>query len=166
MGLACLLACLCARSVGCDHHVIITSSEFFLCVQDKKKAVMRCSYLECQAKLDGNEFFGDRGRDWRQLQGQTLCKACYTRFGRNGTLEYQKRGVEIKSGDQCANPNCNKRLTTESKPRHIRSTTTAGGQDWSALIDKTLCNACYCSFMFHGTLREPEPQRKGKSHAH
>jgi hypothetical protein len=170
--LACLLECVRGAVGGRDHHVIITSSELFLCVQDKKAAT-RCSYEECQAKLDDSvksyvvtELFGARGRDWRQLKGQTLCKNCYSRFARNGTLEYKKRGVEINSRKRCENPNCNKLLTTERTPRHISSTTTAGGQDWSALIDKTLCNACYCNFMASGTLREREPQGKGKSHAH
>ena len=77
---------------------------------------LRCAWEGCAKALDkkGSLFYNISGttnagdRDWSSLHGSTLCRACYVRFSRSGTLQQQRRskhcGVEgpskIKRGEE------------------------------------------------------------------
>jgi hypothetical protein len=54
---------------------------------------MRCTYALCDDPDNSVQFYTiskdqrSGGRDWSMLVGETLCKVCYNRFSRRGTLE-------------------------------------------------------------------------------
>jgi len=59
----------------------------------------RCAWEGCSKPLDqtGSLFYtitnttNAGARDWSALVGSTLCRACYVRFGRSGSLHQQRR---------------------------------------------------------------------------
>ena len=67
---------------------------------------LRCAWEGCSKPLDqkGSLFYNITdttnagSRDWSALVGSTLCRACYVRFGRSGSLDQQRkprqRGVQ------------------------------------------------------------------------
>ena len=60
---------------------------------------LRCAWEGCAKALDkkGSLFYNISGttnagdRDWSSLHGSTLCRACYVRFSRSGTLQQYTR---------------------------------------------------------------------------
>lgn len=94
--------------------------------------------------------------------GKTLCKPCYCRFSRSGTLDRARlpKG-SIPITERCFNLDCNKLLLNESRPHYIHPNTTAGGQDWSPFFEQSLCNSCYMSFLHKGSLL-PRPLRSNQ----
>ena len=71
----------------------------------------RCSYSGCEAPTESSQFIQIReetaagGQDWSWLAGSVLCRSCYQRFLKRGTLERSsKRGREEEEGASCSHP--------------------------------------------------------------
>mmetsp|Transcript_32679 Transcript_32679/g.76322 ORF Transcript_32679/g.76322 Transcript_32679/m.76322 type:complete len:257 (+) Transcript_32679:111-881(+) len=63
----------------------------------------RCSYDGCSRPEKGGKFYRiDKeskagGRNWESLTGAVLCKSCYNRFMKRGTLEIQRKSPAAPS---------------------------------------------------------------------
>ena len=59
-------------------------------------------------------------------------------------------GSSIKSQKMCCYQNCPAPMQTK-KWRTVTPGTTAGGRDWTLLLNQTLCDSCYSTYRKHGT---------------
>lgn len=130
----------------------------FLCSQDCDKKMV-CSYSECPGQSSSGDSWYEitdktsaGQRDWSELCGQTLCQSCYACFSRRGTLVRRNRSNLSDLPLMCGNEDCSKLLAREKTTKLVSEGMKAGGQDWSSLLNLTLCNACYLRFRNKGTL--------------
>jgi hypothetical protein len=124
----------------------------------------RCSYSGCERPEESGRFYtieegrSSGGQDWTSVVGSVLCRACYCRFKRRGTLERSKPldGREKR----CTYKHCDS--PTESiKFYQIEEGKSTGGQDWTSVVGSVLCNACYCRFNDRGTLERSRKPLQG-----
>ena len=59
-------------------------------------------------------------------------------------------GSSTKSHKMCCYQNCPAPMQTK-KWRTVTPGTTAGGRDWTLLLNQTLCDSCYSTYRKHGT---------------
>ena len=140
----------------------------------------RCMYNKCEQpegkRSDGASMFFtvEEGifmgnRDWSGLMGKILCKECYTRFQRTGSLEkIMPTGPGGASGQQnhgtgpvsrcsfggCANPYVEGSMLT-----YIQKGRKAGGLDWSPMEGHSLCTDCYRMFLQDGMMTFLQEER-------
>ena len=85
------------------------------------------------------------GHDWGPLANSILCKACYERFRRSGSLERAYSKPLAASAKKCTYPGCERpgqsKKWIQIEEGHPRK---AGGQDWTPLVGSVLCYACFC----------------------
>lgn len=120
-------------------------------------ALRHCTFERCSRPDESKNFYLieegrlSGGRDWRSLVGRVLCEACYQRFLTKGSLERTvNRPIDV-SERWCTYQHCGK--PRESKNFYlIERGRTSAGKDWSSLVGKVLCAACYCQFSTKGTL--------------
>jgi len=117
----------------------------------------KCTYSGCD-RLDESSCFYQieegkttGGQDWSSLAGSVLCKACYERFRRKGTLERDPKRSLTGSARRCTYDHCDS-PTDSSCFYQIEEGKTTGGQDWSSVAGSVLCEACYHRFRRRGTL--------------
>ena len=129
-----------------------------------KRGQHKCDGPGCPKPFDSQRFRYIKdgtvagGQDWSSLTGMTLCHGCYTKFIRTGKLEKERygrndkrRGVRRCSYELCDRPDESFQFL------EIKEGKTTGGQDWSSLVGKILCNTCYCRFKNKGTLKRDAP---------
>ena len=128
----------------------------------------RCTYEHCDKPDEGNKFFlieegkTSGGQDWSSVVGHVLCKACYDRFYKRGTLGKKVSKDEQDNDWVCAYEKCSN-PTESSRFYMIEEGKSAGGQDWSSVVGYVLCDACYCRYKRRGTLqRVPGGHGPGK----
>jgi len=138
----------------------------------------KCTYEHCDFPRKGRNFFQiEEGmtsgeQDWSPVVGHVLCKTCYNRFLRRGTLERAMNRPLEESAKQCTYEHCDNPTKSHSFYQ-IDFGTAAGGQDWSELAGRVLCKACYLRFSKRGTLQrgsrwsgmasESRPSKKQKT---
>jgi hypothetical protein len=99
------------------------------------------------------------GRDWSAWAGKQLCSKCYKRYAFCGTLE-ELPGQVISSQrtrlsqeekrcsyEGCQNPTVSRTFIT------ISAHCAVGGRDWSSVVGRVLCQACFGRFKKHGHLK-------------
>jgi hypothetical protein len=117
----------------------------------------RCTYEGCKRPQESKQFYqidgGSKagGQDWTQLAGSVLCTACYLQYMTRGTLERTQNKHLAASARRCGYEGC-KRPGDSSRFYQIDGGSEAGGQDWSTLGGKVLCDMCYQQFRTKGTL--------------
>jgi len=117
----------------------------------------RCTYEGCLSPDVSSKFhFIEKGRaaggkDWSSLVGYILCKSCHSRFERSGTLQRLQNRPLPPEARHCSYDGCDK-PDKSSKFYMIEAGKTAGGQDWSELSGRVLCQACYKRFKLGGSL--------------
>ena len=121
----------------------------------------RCTYVHCDKPTNSSKFYQigegrtSGGQDWSALVGSVLCKKCYKRFRRRGTLERAPDHGDKSAGSmkRCTYVHCDN-PTNSSCFYQIGEGKTAGGQDWSTLVGKVLCEACYRRYLRRGRLEK------------
>jgi hypothetical protein len=94
----------------------------------------KCTYAECDNPTKGNKFikiapgYEAGGRDWSSLVDTVLCKACYDRYFKRGTLERSASRV-AKDGSAKRSPLDPPRPGSPPRPRTATSVTMAGSKD-------------------------------------
>jgi len=117
----------------------------------------RCTYEGCLSPDRSSKFhFIEKGRaaggkDWSALVGYILCKSCHSRFERSGTLQRLQNRPLAPEARHCSYAGCDK-PDQSSKFYMIEAGKKAGGQDWSELSGRVLCQACYKRFKLGGSL--------------
>ena len=128
----------------------------------------RCSYQHCVHPVESDRFHqidgdcGTGGQDWSSLDGKVLCHACYQQFRNKGTLERKGRAVKPPlpiDQRRCSYEHCEHPVES-GRSYLIDEGCVAGDKDWSSLVGKVLCSACYEQFRKKGTL-----ERKGRARA-
>jgi hypothetical protein len=127
----------------------------------------RCSYEGCRRPTEGKQYIqidgksNAGGQDWTALAGKVLCNTCRQQYSIRGTLERLIRRGDPLSGDdrRCSYSGC-KRPNKSTRFNQVVEGSNAGGQDWSALSGKVLCDACYQRFLKRGTLERTEKSRQ------
>ena len=120
--------------------------------------VMKCSYKGCRRPCESRKFHvinGESesgGQDWTQLAGSVLCDACHAQYSKRGTLERSQVQHEPLVGydRRCSYEGC--RRPTMGQHIQIYGASKAGGQDWTALAGRVLCNTCRQQYATRGTL--------------
>ena len=120
--------------------------------------VMKCSYKGCRRPCESRKFHvinGESesgGQDWTQLAGSVLCDACHAQYSKRGTLERSQVQHEPLVGydRRCSYEGC--RRPTMGKHIQIYGASKSGGQDWTALAGRVLCNTCRQQYATRGTL--------------
>ena len=124
---------------------------------------MRCSYSKCERpeqschfhKIEEGRTSG--GQDWSSLVGSVLCRACYSRFCKRGTLERAANKPLVGSARRCTYEHCDNPADSVDFFQ-IDEGKTAGRRDWSSLVGSVLCRACYDRFRIRGTLERVRDQ--------
>ena len=117
----------------------------------------RCAYALCDSPEDSSQYYqieegmSTGGQDWSSLTGSVLCKTCYERFRKRGTLERSYHKPLAASARRCTYEGC-ERPEESRQFLQIGDGTTAGGRDWSSLSGSVLCETCYNRFRSKGTL--------------
>lgn len=134
---------------------------------EQRSSTSRCSYAGCEFPERSSRYYAidwssrAGGQDWSRLNCWLLCKACYWRYIRFGSLEHSRPARPcIRFGSArppllekcCTHPECE--APAESSQFHgIDERTTAGGRDWSSVIGHVLCHACYKRYLRSGSLK-------------
>jgi len=117
----------------------------------------RCTYEHCDSQGQSSRFYKiegrmtSRGHDFSSIAGSVLCKTCYDRFRRRGTLERKKNKPLAVSARRCAYAGCDS-PRKGTRFHLIEKGRTSGGQDWSSLVGYVLCKKCYDRYRARGTL--------------
>eukprot|EP00283_Hemiselmis_rufescens_P020902 CAMPEP_0173438250 /NCGR_PEP_ID=MMETSP1357-20121228/19832_1 /TAXON_ID=77926 /ORGANISM="Hemiselmis rufescens, Strain PCC563" /LENGTH=288 /DNA_ID=CAMNT_0014403521 /DNA_START=99 /DNA_END=965 /DNA_ORIENTATION=+ len=100
------------------------------------------------------------GRDWSTLSGHYLCEACYEQYRRRGTLDRSNKKKPLPHHlRKCFYAACDS-PTHSGQFVRIDAWTVAAGQDWSPLVGKVLCEACYKRYQRNGSLESVVPHAK------
>lgn len=131
------------------------------------EGVEHCTYERCESPLKSSRFnyiydgTSAGGQDWSSIVGSVLCDACFQRFSERGTLEKPKNRLLSPSATrQCMNEECDNQ-DKNSQLHQIEEARISGGKDWSAMVGKVLCNACYERYLVGGTPGMPKESDKG-----
>jgi len=120
----------------------------------------RCSSSSCDDPEKRCQFYRIEkgkttgGHDWSSLVGSLLCKTCYDRFRKMGTLErtYNRplvASVKFCTYEHCDSPSKGKKFYLIRDDEEGKTT---NGHDWSPVAGKVLCRSCYEQFRKKGTL--------------
>ena len=124
----------------------------------------RCTNELCDRPEESSQFYKiDEGRttgghNWGSIAGHLLCKACYNRFLRRGTLNYRAGVIHHQSGstrldskvlqgevtlgmktDKCGNPNC----IGDSSVFYEIDPGKKHGRHWNFISGNMLCGTCH-----------------------
>ena len=86
------------------------------------------------------------------MDGKVLCQACYGRFRDKGTLDKLSGKHQRANYEKCCTYEGCDSPEDSNQFYKIDGSTKAGGQDWSALDGRVLCNACYTQYRLKGML--------------
>lgn len=117
----------------------------------------RCTYEHCDSLGGSSRFYKiesrttARGHDFGSIAGNVLCKTCYDRFRRRGTLERKKNRPLPVSARRCTYAGCDSPCRG-TRFHRIEEGRTSGGQDWSPLVGSVLCKKCFDRYRARGTL--------------
>lgn len=143
-------------------------------IEDCPRTLDRPCPQECDKPDHGTKFYfvedgkTTGGQDWSDLTGHVLCKACYNRFSKGGTLQKQlKSGVQSPHNDlprRCSDAGC-KFPDRGSSFYYIEEGRRSGGRDWTSLMGSVLCQSCYSRYLSTGSIaadRDPARSRSNK----
>lgn len=122
-------------------------------------SIKRCSFERCSRPDVSSHFYEVQegcnvgGQDWTNLVGSVLCNACYCRYMCKGTLDKPEPFLKRCSYEGCANPNDSSNFIM------VEATCITGQKDWSSLVGKVLCKACYVRYSKRGTLVRSRSKR-------
>ena len=97
----------------------------------------------------------DGSQDWTKLAGKVLCSTCYAQFRTRGTLERLKNDPPSGSTRRCSYEGC-KNPHQSRQFYQIDGWSVAGGQDWTGLAGRVLCESCYFHYYTKGTFEGTE----------
>jgi hypothetical protein len=125
-----------------------------------------CEYPKCKDPAGCNVYHRIRsdceagGRDWSAWVGKTLCKKCYKQYALLGTFDQLSEEEKLvrtstylsEEEKRCSFEGCgNTAQNSSSQFVTVSATCTAGGRDWSSLVGKVLCTACFGYYCAKGT---------------
>lgn len=108
-------------------------------------------------------------QNWSSVEGMILCHACYSFYGKHGTLHrVVKKLTDGAAPPATKKPNvvqssCSYEYCSRKESKHfyhIRSGFSAGRQDWSRVLGMLLCHACYNHYSKYGSLERHEKRRR------
>lgn len=124
------------------------------------RSARRCTYEGCKRPQESRRFYqidgGSEagGQDWTHLAGSVLCRTCYVQYSKRGRLERSVHRHETlpPSARRCSYEGCKSPLES-SHFYQIDGGGEAGGQDWTELAGRVLCDMCYQQYRTKGTLK-------------